>query len=78
MPGWSEDVVTRRVVGTFLTNSNVAGSGTISFYPTTTVYDPDDSVVISSPITYTLDATGSFTAELPTTDNPLLTPTGWA
>jgi hypothetical protein len=78
VPTWSEDVVTRTVIGTYITSRGIAGVGTISFTPTATVYDPDDSVVLSGATVVTLDGTGSFSVELPTTDNPLVTPSGWA
>ena len=78
MPTWSDDVILRTVIGQYLTSQGIPGRGTITFTPTTTVYDTDDAVAVSSPITVTLDATGSFSVDLPTTDNVLLTPTGWA
>jgi hypothetical protein len=78
VPNWSEDVVTRTVIGTYITSRGIAGIGTITFTPTATVYDPDDSVVLSGPTVATLSGTGSFSLELPTTDNPLVTPSGWA
>ena len=78
MPSWSEDVVTRTVIGTYISSRGVAGTGTISFTPTSTIYDPDNSVVLSGATTVSLDGTGSFSLELPTTDNPLVTPSGWA
>ena len=78
MPSWSEDVVTRTVIGTYLSSRGIAGVGTISFTPTSTIYDPDNSVVLSGATTVSLDGTGSFSLELPTTDNPLVTPSGWA
>ena len=78
MPSWSEDVVTRTVIGTYITSRGIAGVGTISFTPTSTIYDPDNSVVLSGATTVSLDGTGSFSLELPTTDNALVTPSGWA
>ena len=78
MPTWSEDVILRTVKGKYLTSQGIPGRGTVTFTPTTTVYDADDAVALDSPITVTLDATGSFSIDLPTTDNPLLTPPGWA
>ena len=78
MPSWSEDVVTRTVVGTYLTANSTAGQGTVTFTPTTVVYDSDNAVVLSGATIATLNASGSFSLELPTTNNTLLTPAGWA
>ena len=78
MPIWSDDVILRTVVGQYLTARGVAGAGTITFTPTTTVYDTDSAAVLTSPTTVSLNATGSFSVDLPTTDNPLLSPRGWA
>ena len=78
MPSWSQDVVTRTVIGTYISSRGIAGVGTISFTPTSTIYDPDNSVVLSGATTVSLSGTGSFSLELPTTDNPLVTPLGWA
>jgi hypothetical protein len=74
VPSWSEDVVTRTVYGTYITSRGIAGVGTVTFTPTSVIYDPDDTVVLSGPTVATLNAAGYFSLELPTTDNPLLTP----
>ena len=71
-------MILRTVIGQYLTSQGIPGRGTISFFKQKTAYDTDDAVAVSSPITVTLDATGSFSVDLPTTDNVLLTPTGWA
>jgi hypothetical protein len=78
VPSWSEDVVTRTVIGTYISSRGIAGVGTISFTPTSTVTDTDNAVVLSGATTVSLDGTGSFSLELPTTDNPLVSPAGWA
>lgn len=75
---WSQDVVTRVVTGSYIGPSGGAARGKVTFTPTTVVVDTDDAVVVDIPIQYVLNSSGSFTAELPTTDNPLLTPKNWA
>lgn len=75
---WPNDVVTRTVFGTYLTGAGDPAKGRITFTPTSRVVDAEDAVVIEDTLTAVLDATGSFEIELPTTDNDLLSPKGWA
>jgi hypothetical protein len=75
---WPNDVVTRTVVGTYLTGLGSAAKGRVTFTPTSRVVDAEDAVIIEDALTAVLDATGSFEIELPTTDNSLLSPEGWA
>lgn len=76
--GSFNDVVTRAVTGTYLNGLGEAAVGRVTFTPTARVVDANDAVIIENPIVATLDATGTFLVNLPTTDNKLLYPTGWA
>ena len=76
--GTFNDVVTRTVTGTYLSALGNAAKGRVTFTPTTRVVDANDAVIVEDTLTATLDTTGSFEIDLPTTDNPLLSPTGWA
>jgi hypothetical protein len=75
---WPNDVITRTVTSTYLTGSGTPAKGRVTFTPTTRVVDEDDAVVIEDTLVATLDINGSFEIELPTTDNLLLSPQGWA
>ena len=75
---WPNDVVTRTVFGTYLTGLGVAAKGRVTFTPTSRVVDAEDAVVIEDTLTAVLNNSGTFTIELPTTDNELLSPEGWA
>jgi hypothetical protein len=78
-PGvWPSDVVTRAITATYLTATGVAAKGRVTFTPTTRVVDERDSVLIEDTITATLNANGSISLSLPTTDNTLLKPENWA
>lgn len=74
---WPNDVLTRTVTGTYLTAAGQAAKGRVIFTPSTRVVDEEDAVVIEDPITASLDTSGSFSVELPATDNRLLNPTDW-
>ena len=78
MPQWSNDVVLRTVTGTYLKTNGSGAKGRISFTPTTVILDSDDAVVIADAVVATLNNNGTFSVSLPTTDNPLLSPAGWA
>lgn len=75
---WPNDVVTRNVYGTYVTSLGAAAVGRVTFTPTARIVDVDDNIIIEDTITAVLDLNGTFTVELPTTDNPLLIPHGWA
>jgi len=75
---WPNDVVTRTVTGTYLNGSGDPAKGRVTFTPTSRVVDTDDNVIVEGAIVATLDTNGSFSVELPTTDNLLLSPRGWA
>jgi hypothetical protein len=71
-------VLTRTVTGNYLTATGSAAKGRITFTPTSRVIDENNAVIVEDPISATLDSSGAFTVALPTTDNPVLNPTGWA
>jgi hypothetical protein len=73
---YSSDVVVRTVFGQFLTAGSAA-SGSVTFSPSSTIQDEQNATVLSAPILLTFDSTGSFTVDLPTTDNRRLSPFGW-
>jgi hypothetical protein len=75
---WPNDVVTRNVTGKYVTGAGLAAKGRVTFTPTARVVDIDDNIIIEDTITAVLDSSGEFLLELPTTDNALLSPTGWA
>jgi hypothetical protein len=75
---WPNDVVTRTVTGAYLSGLGVPAKGRVTFTPTTTVHDTNDAVIVEDTITAILDTDGEFSLDLPTTDNPLLSPSGWA
>lgn len=75
---WPNDVVTRTVFGTYVTGLGSPAQGRITFTPTSRVVDEDDAVIIENTISIDLDEDGAFSVDLPTTDNALLYPKGWA
>ena len=75
---WPNDVITRTVTATYLTGAGTPAKGRVTFTPTARVVDEDDAVVIEDTLSAPLDINGSFEIELPTTDNLLLSPQGWA
>ena len=75
---WPNDVITRTVTATYLTGSGDPARGRVTFTPTVRVVDENDAVVIEDTLVAPLDVNGSFEIDLPTTDNLLLSPQGWA
>ena len=75
---WPNDVITRRVNGTYYTSTGIAAKGRVTFTPSVRVVDVNDATIVEDAIAVTLDANGSFSIDLPTTDNQLLYPAGWA
>lgn len=75
---WPDHILTRVVTGTYRSSSGSAAKGRITFTPTSTVLDNTNSTIISNTVSATLDDEGSFSVELPATDNPMLSPKGWA
>lgn len=75
---WPNDVVTRNVTGKYVTSLGNPATGRVTFTPTSRVVDIDDNVIIEDAIIAFLDGEGEFLVELPTTDNLLLFPAGWA
>lgn len=53
-------------------------SGSVVFTPATTLYDVgSDLILVPKSFSVTLAADGSFSIDLPATDDPDVTPTGW-
>jgi len=76
---WSNDVLTRTVIGTYLSANGNPANGRISFRPTARILDENDTILLNTVgMIIELDVNGSFSIELPTTDNSLLKPAGWA
>lgn len=75
---WPNDVVTRTATGTYTTATGSAAVGRVTFTPTARVVDTDDNIIVEDTITAILNASGTFSVVLPTTDNSLLKPAGWA
>ncbi len=75
---WPNDVVTRVVLGVYLTADGAPARGRVTFTPSSRIVDASDAVVVEGTLVATLDANGQFQIELPTTDNALLSPAGWA
>ena len=74
---YSEDVTTRTVKGQFTKVNGLPASGTVTFSASGKITDTNDAVILSGPIQLQLDNTGSFSIDLPTTDNRALSPVGW-
>ena len=74
---YSEDVTTRTVKGQFTKVNGLPASGTVTFSASGKITDANDAVILSGPIQLQLDNTGSFSIDLPTTDNRALSPVGW-
>ena len=75
---YGNDVVTRVVTGTYLTGRGIPARGRVTFTPTATVVDLNNAVIIPGAIIATLNSSGAFSVTLPTTNNPNLSPDGWA
>lgn len=75
---WPNDVITRTITGVYLTAAGEPAKGRVTFTPTSRIVDANDAVVIEDTLTAVLDINGEFEVELPTTDNLLLSPSGWA
>lgn len=67
------------VSGTYLDNQGNPLSGTVRFDKSPVVEVAVDGVIVTpSAIVVTLDATGSFSVLIPSTDDPDISPTGWS
>lgn len=75
---WPNDVTTRVVTGTYYTSTGAPAKGRVTFTPTVRVVDVNDAIIIEDTVTAPLSIDGDFEVELPTTDNLLLYPAGWA
>lgn len=71
-------LIRRKVRGTFLSTDGKRLRGRVTFTPAVTVYDAAGNVVLMKrPITANPDADGVVEVDLPITDDPRHTPTGW-
>lgn len=66
------------VSGTYLNFDGTPATGTVHFTPKAESLAIDERVVLPTPVVATLDASGSFSVQLPATDDPDLAVTGWA
>lgn len=75
LPGNTSTVT---VAGTFLNPDGDPATGTITFTPSTWLTNSVDNITIpAATVTKTLGTAGNFTAVLPVTDDPDLSPNGW-
>lgn len=75
---WPDYVLTKTVTGTYNNTSGTAAKGRVTFTPTSRVLVDNQLVLSTDTLTASLDTSGSFSIELPTTDNPRLNPSDWA
>jgi len=72
-------LTTVTVTGTYTDGEGTPLTGTVRFTPNATLTDTTDDQVISPvPVIVTLDSAGHFSVPLYATDNPDLSPSGWA
>jgi hypothetical protein len=72
------NVTTVTVLGTFLTPEGDPSTGTVSFTPSAWLLNSGANIAIpNSSVTKTLGTAGNFSALLPITDDPDLSPSGW-
>jgi hypothetical protein len=65
------------VTATYVGIDGTPATGVVTFLPTQIVI-ADGEVILPAPIQFTLDGTGTFTGSVPATDDPHVTPGGWA
>jgi hypothetical protein len=68
---------TRVVTGVFTGISGETSTGVVTFTPSSDICDVNDVIVLSGPVSIDLDANGSFSIEIPCTDDRDLHPIGW-
>jgi hypothetical protein len=71
------DVTTVEVTGTWLDLNGNPCQGSVTFTPPCTLVDSAGAVILSGPVTATLDSSGSIDVLLPCTDQDTINPTGW-
>lgn len=78
MPTSVHDLNYITVVGKYETYTGAPLSGTVSFMPSTVLLDAAADVIMM-PVTFTvtLAVDGSFSIDLPATDDPDISPVGW-
>jgi len=75
---WPTYVLTKTVTGTYNNSSGTPAKGRVTFTPTSRILIDNELVLSTDTLTASLNTSGSFSIELPTTDNPRLTPTDFA
>lgn len=75
---WPDHILIKTVTGSYKNSSGVAAKGRVTFTPTTNIIDENNLVIASDTVSAALNANGSFTIDLPATDNPKLVPSDWA
>lgn len=74
------DFATTRVFGTFVNPNGTAAKGTVTFVPNLTKplrSASTSTMVVPTALQVTLDAAGLLDADVPSTNDPDITPTGW-
>lgn len=75
---WPDYVLLKTVTGTYTNSSGSPAKGRVTFTPTSTIVDDDSLIISTDTLTAQLNTAGSFSIELPATDNPRLSPRNWA
>jgi hypothetical protein len=75
---WPDHILIKTVTGSYKNSSGTAAKGRVTFTPTTNVIDENNLVIASDTVSAALNANGSFSIDLPATDNPKLVPSDWA
>lgn len=73
------NITTVAVHGQILNQDGTAAKGTVTFAVPYELHDTGANVIVgpARPIVATLSGTGEFTVQLPATDDPDISPTGW-
>lgn len=77
---WPTNTIVRTVAGTYVSAALIPHVGTVTFTPTSAVVVEASSIKVldKTSMIITLDAGGSFSVDLPVTDNKFLMPDVWA
>jgi hypothetical protein len=71
------DMSTRNITGVFLGASSSPKTGALSFTPSAILKDAAGATILHGSTSVELDTNGSFTVQLPCTDDRDLSPVGW-
>lgn len=78
MPASVNDLNYITVTGIYQSYTGTPLTGTVSFMPSTVLLDIAAGVIMMPVVfTATLDSNGAFSIDLPATDDPDITPSGW-